>query len=151
MRRCLGNSCKAFDFSRGLFTIRHLTHKGEPGERIVFYIMLAGSLTGFVFAFGDGWHDVTPFSILLLFGVGFSATFAQIATTYAWAKGHALVNAVFSFSGIPFALLFGVALFGETIDLVALLGMAVVALAGIFATLRRLKAEQKAARLGDAS
>lgn len=133
------------------FMIRHLTHKGEPGERIVFYIMLAGSLTGFVFAFGDGWHDVTPFSILLLFGVGFSATFAQIATTYAWAKGHALVNAVFSFSGIPFALLFGVALFGETIDLVALLGMAVVALAGIFATLRRLKAEQKAARLGDAS
>lgn len=133
------------------FMIRHLTHKGEPGERIVFYIMLAGSLTGFVFAFGDGWHDVTPFSILLLFGVGFSATFAQIATTYAWAKGHALVNAVFSFSGIPFALLFGVALFGETIDLVALLGMAVVALAGIFATLRRLKAEQKAARLGGAS
>lgn len=133
------------------FMIRHLTHKGEPGERIVFYIMLAGSVTGFLLAFGDGWHDVTPFSILLLFGLGFSATFAQIATTYAWAKGHALVNAVFSFSGIPFALLFGVALFGETIDLVALLGMAVVALAGIFATLRRLKAEQKAARLGDAS
>ena len=46
------------------FMIRHLTHKGEPGERIVFYIMLAGSVTGFLLAFGDGWHDVTPFSIL---------------------------------------------------------------------------------------
>ena len=86
------------------FMIRHLTHKGEPGERIVFYIMLAGSVTGFLLAFGDGWHDVTPLSIALILGVGFSATFAQIATTYAWAKGHALVNAVFSFAGIPFAL-----------------------------------------------
>ena len=130
--------------------IRHLTHKGEPGERIVFYIMLAGSLTGFLFAFGDGWHDVTALSIALLLGVGFSATFAQIATTYAWAKGHSLVNAVFSFAGIPFALLFGIALFNETIDLVALLGMAVVAGAGIFATVRRLKAEQRASAKGRA-
>ena len=119
-------------------------------DKVVLLAVLAGSLTGFLFAFGDGWHDVTALSIALLLGVGFSATFAQIATTYAWAKGHSLVNAVFSFAGIPFALLFGIALFNETIDLVALLGMAVVAGAGIFATVRRLKAEQRASAKGRA-
>ena len=34
MRRCLGNSCKAFDFSRGLFTARSLRiNKTEEFDR----------------------------------------------------------------------------------------------------------------------
>lgn len=128
------------------FMIRHLSQRKEPPERIVFYFTLAGTVTGFCVTLFEGWHPLTLTGFAVLLGIGIAATLAQITLTHAWTYGHPLVNAVFSFAGIPFAVLFGVAFFAESLDTLSLLGMLTVAAAGTFASWRRLTVEGKSLR-----
>ncbi|MDO5532327.1 DMT family transporter [Sutterella sp.] len=123
------------------YMIRNLSQEKEPPERIVFYFMLSGTLTGLAVCLVNGFSDYTWESVLLLLGIGLMGTLGQLIFTSGWTRGHPLLNAVFQFTGIPFAVLFGFILFGERPDGIALLGITLVTLAGLSASIIRRRAE----------
>lgn len=116
---------------------------GEPEIRVVFYFSLMGSLMGAATWLLTGQANPTPLadiparSWLALFGVGAFATVAQLLMTRAYARGSTLVNANLQYLGIVHAGLLGTVLFGETLGLDALLGMALIVGSGMVAA--RLK------------
>ncbi|OGB01720.1 MAG: hypothetical protein A3G29_13905 [Burkholderiales bacterium RIFCSPLOWO2_12_FULL_64_99] len=123
---------------------------GEPEIRVVFYFSLMGSLMG-----AATWlllpgqvnptplAEIPPHSWLALMGVGVFATVAQLLMTRAYARGSTLVNANLQYLGIVHAGLLGTVLFGETLGLDALLGMALIVGSGMVAA--RLKPTAPAA------
>ncbi len=123
---------------------------GEPEIRVVFYFSLMGSLMG-----AATWlllpgqinptqlAEIPTHSWLALFGVGVFATVAQLLMTRAYARGSTLVNANLQYLGIVHAGLLGTVLFGETLGLDALLGMALIVGSGMVAA--RLKPAAPAA------
>ncbi|MDX9842873.1 MAG: DMT family transporter [Aquabacterium sp.] len=120
-----------------------LGRAGEPEVRVVFYFSLMGSVLGALFWLLPGQvnptplSDIPPRSWLALFGVGAFATIAQLLMTRAYARGSTLVNANLQYLGIVHAGLLGTVLFGETLGLDALLGMALIVGSGMVAA--RLK------------
>src|SRR3990167_4949344 len=127
-----------------------LVKAGEPEIRVVFYFSLMGSLMG-----AATWlllpgqvnptplAEIPPHSWLALMGVGVFATVAQLLMTRAYARGSTLVNANLQYLGIVHAGLLGTVLFGETLGLDALLGMALIVGSGMVAA--RLKPTAPAA------
>ncbi|TXJ01117.1 MAG: DMT family transporter [Aquabacterium sp.] len=126
-----------------------LGRAGEPEVRVVFYFSLMGSVLGALFWLLPGQLNPTPLaeiplpSWLALFGVGAFATIAQLLMTRAYARGSTLVNANLQYLGIVHAGLLGTVLFGETLGLDALLGMALIVGSGMVAA--RLKPATKPA------
>lgn len=116
--------------------LRNLAHYGEPEERTVFFFMSAGFLLASVWTACTGnfhWHR--PTVMLALVGVGVLGVIAQTAFTLAWARGHGLLNAIFQFFGLVFAVLFGIFFFGETIDAFTYIGIGIVIASGLTAAL----------------
>jgi len=66
--------------------------------------------------------------------VGAFATLAQLLMTRAYARGAMLSLASLQYLGIVHAALFGALLFGESLGLDSLLGMALIVAAGVAAT-----------------
>ena len=111
--------------------IKQLGILGEAAPRIVFYFSLIASLgSGGVMLF-DTIHPVTLQGFAILLGLGASATFAQIAMTYAHRVGHTLVVSSLAYSTIVFASLFGMLIWSETLSLSSWLGMAFIIASGV--------------------
>ena len=125
------------------FMIRDLSRHAEPPERIVFYFTLTGTLAGLIASAVTGFSPHTLHGILLIIGIGAAATGAQLCLTIGWTYGHPLLNSVYQFAGIPFAVIFGLIFFGESLDFISLLGMAIVTLAGMTASVLRIQSERK--------
>jgi S-adenosylmethionine uptake transporter len=107
---------------------------GEPEERVVFYFSLGGIVGGAVAAsVFSGWQSHTLSGMGLLLAVGLLATLAQLLMTRAYATGRMLVNGSLQYLGIAWSYLYGVLLFDDPITVIALLGMGLIALAGIAA------------------
>ncbi len=112
-----------------------LGRRGEPDFRIVFYFATGGVVAG---GLSMAWSGISPHSIYgvaLLLAVGLSATLAQLMITRAYAIGSTLANAAMQYSGILFAVAYGVWLFDEAVPAIALLGMLLIVLAGLASTL----------------
>jgi drug/metabolite transporter (DMT)-like permease len=118
-----------------------LSRLGEPNLRVVFYFALATMLVGALWMTFTGISTWQWKSFPWLLLTGISAAVAQLALTRAYgnAKSHVetLVVANLQYSGILFALSFGIVFFDETIDRMACFGIAVVILSGISATVIR--------------
>lgn len=146
----------AFDAAMGIlagltggaadFMIRNLSQHREPRERIVFFFTLSGTVLGFAASLWTGFSALTPTGIALILGIGLTGTLAQLALTTAWSRGQPLLNSVFQFAGILFAIAFGMLLWGDRLDALSVLGIAVVTGAGIAASLLRLRSERRAAK-----
>jgi S-adenosylmethionine uptake transporter len=137
-----------FAFSGAFFAaavgmcLRNLAKYGEPTERTVFYFMLSGVIVGFFGTLATGGFELhSPLTTALLVGVGIAGGLAQIMVTIAWTYGHALLNAIFQYSGILFAVVFGAIFFAESPDGLSWLGMAVVCTAGIGAAVRQKRTQ----------
>ena len=116
-----------------------LGRAGEPEYRVVFYFsigaVVAGALT---LPFTGGLHAHTPRGLALLLAVGALATVAQLMMTRAYSTGRTLVNASLQYLGIAWSFLYGAVLFDDPVTALALLGMALIVVAGIAAAgLRR--------------
>lgn len=111
-----------------------LGRAGEPEYRVVFYFSL-GSVAGGAVAASlfSGWHGHTPAGLGLLLAVGLLATLAQLMLTRAYATGRMLVNGSLQYLGIAWSYLYGVLLFDDPVTVIALLGMGLIAVAGIAA------------------
>ncbi|MCU0964165.1 MAG: DMT family transporter [Burkholderiaceae bacterium] len=103
-----------------------LGRHGEPETRIVFYFALGGVLAGAASMLWTGLSRHT---------VGLLATAAQLMITRAFAIGSTLSNAGLQYSGILFAVLYGVLLFGERLSWMAVAGMLLIVGAGLASTL----------------
>jgi drug/metabolite transporter (DMT)-like permease len=122
-----------------------LGRRGEPETRIVFYFALGGVLAG---ALSMAWTGFSPHGWRgagLLLAVGLTATAGQLMITRAYAIGSTLANAGLQYTGILFAVLYGVALFGERLSWTVLAGILLIVVAGIACTwLGRLPETAKA-------
>jgi S-adenosylmethionine uptake transporter len=117
-----------------------LSRAGEPESRTVFYFsigaVLAGAL-GMLFVGASPWH--WP-SALWLLPIGLLAVFGQLCMTRAYSSGATMVVASLQYSGIVFAGIYGLVIFGDQIPLVGWLGMALIIASGVLATLLRARA-----------
>ncbi|WP_439608443.1 DMT family transporter [Hydrogenophaga sp.] len=117
-----------------------LSRAGEPESRTVFYFsigaVLAGAL-GMVFTGVSAWQ--WP-SALWLLPIGLLAVLGQLCMTRAYSRGATMVVANLQYSGIVFAGLYGLVVFGDHLPLIGWLGMALIIVSGITATVLRTRA-----------
>ena len=123
-----------------------LGRRGEPETRIVFYFALGGVIAGALSIAWTGPSRHTLVGAALLLAVGLLATTAQLMITRAFAIGSPLANAGLQYSGIVFAVFYGVLLFGDPLPWLAIVGMLLIAAAGLTCTwLSRAPAAAKSA------
>ena len=116
---------------------------GEPEERTVFYFSVGTAIVG---AVGALFTDLTPWSevrlqdALWVIPIGILASLGQWCMTRAYRKGATLVVASMQYSGIVFAALFSLLLFGDKIAPMGWLGITVIVVSGVLATVLRSRA-----------
>ena len=113
---------------------------GEPEARTVFYFSLGAALTGGVGMLFFDMHPLNTVQALWLLPVGILAALGQLCMTRAYTRGATMVVANLQYSGIIFAALFGVLLFGDQMAPIGWLGMATIILSGMTATFLRARA-----------
>jgi S-adenosylmethionine uptake transporter len=112
---------------------------GEPETRTVFYFAIGTLIAGLV---GMAFMGVSTWEwahAVWLVPVGVFASLGQLCLTRAYSQGATLVVANLQYSGIVFAALYSLLLFGDDIPLVGWLGMALIIASGITATLLRAR------------
>ena len=114
-----------------------LSRAGEPESRTVFYFSVGAVLVGGV---GMLFAGVSPFNgpqLLWMLPIGLLAVLGQLCMTRAYASGATLVVANLQYSGIVFAALYGLFVFGESMPLIGWAGMLLIIASGIAATILR--------------
>lgn len=113
--------------------VKQLGMLGEPEWRVVFYFTLLSTIGGGLWMAVAGFHRPLAGDWFWLAGIGVTATLAQLALTRAYHRGRTLIVGSLAYTTVGFSALYGVLLFGERLPLLAWIGMAVVALAGVWA------------------
>lgn len=116
--------------------IRKLALLKEPDWRTVFYFCsfnMVFGLTGSLL-FGES-ITINTTSITAIFGVGITATIAQVAVTKAFSGGNILLTALLQYSGIVFATIIGIIFFGDNFNLRIVLGIVVIIVSSVMANL----------------
>jgi S-adenosylmethionine uptake transporter len=115
---------------------------GEPDERTVFYFSIGTCTVGLA---GVAFNGITPWDAVRwqdaawIVPIGVLASLGQWCMTRAYRKGATLVVASMQYSGIVFASVYSIALFGDHIAPMGWLGIAVIMASGLLATLMRTK------------
>ena len=113
---------------------------GEPEERTVFYFALGSALGGGIGVLFTGLSEWDWQAAVWLLPIGVLASMAQWCMTRAYSQGPTLVAANLQYSGIVFAALYSLLLFGDQIPLSGWLGMLVIVVSGVAATALRTQA-----------
>ena len=113
---------------------------GEPEERTVFYFALGSALGGGIGVMFTGLSEWNWEAAVWLLPIGVLASIAQWCMTRAYSQGPTLVAANLQYSGIVFAALYSLMLFGDQIPLMGWLGMLVIVVSGVVATVLRTEA-----------
>jgi S-adenosylmethionine uptake transporter len=116
---------------------------GEPEERTVFYFALGSAIAGGVGLLFTGLSPIASWSSAgawWLIPIGILASLGQWCMTRAYSKGSTLVVANMQYSGIVFAAIYSLALFGDNIPPLGWAGIVVILLSGIAATALRSRA-----------
>jgi S-adenosylmethionine uptake transporter len=117
-----------------------LSRAGEPESRTVFYFSIGAVLAGLL---GMVFVGATPWSwpsALWLLPIGLLAVFGQLCMTRAYASGATLVVANLQYSGIVFAAIYSLTIFGDRLPLMGWLGMGLIIVSGVTATVLRARA-----------
>jgi S-adenosylmethionine uptake transporter len=118
---------------------------GEPEERTVFYFALGSAIAGGIGMLFTGFSPTASWSSAgawWLVPIGILASLGQWSMTRAYSKGSTLVVATMQYSGIIFASIYSLALFGDKIPLLGWAGIVVIVFSGIGATILRSRALQ---------
>ncbi len=113
---------------------------GEPEARTVFYFSAGAALTGGIGMLFFGMHPLNTVQALWLLPIGILAALGQLSMTRAYTRGATMVVANLQYSGIIFAALFGLLLFGDRLPLIGWLGMITIIASGVTATVLRARA-----------
>lgn len=120
-----------------------LSRAGEPVERTVFYFALGTAVAGGLGVSVTGFTPLQQISwqaAAWLVPIGILATLGQWCMTRAYSRGHTLVVASLQYSGIVFASVYSLVLFGDQLPLSAWLGIALIIASGVLATVLRERA-----------
>jgi S-adenosylmethionine uptake transporter len=110
---------------------------GEPESRTVFYFSVGTTVVGGVAILFTGASPWSWPAALWLLPIGVLAALGQLSMTMAYTKGSTLVVANLQYSGIVFAALYGLFLFGDQIPWIGWAGMILIVASGIAATALR--------------
>jgi S-adenosylmethionine uptake transporter len=116
---------------------------GEPVERTVFYFAVGTAVVGSAGMLFTGFtplDQITWQAAAWLVPIGVLASLGQWCMTRAYSHGHTLVVASLQYSGIVFAALYSLLLFGDKIPLIGWLGMTLIVASGVAATILRERA-----------
>jgi len=116
---------------------------GEPDERTVFYFSLGSCLVGSVGLLVSDrtpWEQVRWQDAAWVIPIGVLASLGQWCMTRAYRKGATMVVATMQYSGIVFAVVYSLVLFGDHIAPMGWIGIAVIVVSGILATILRARA-----------
>ena len=116
---------------------------GEPESRTVFYFSIGTTVVGGAAILFTGASTWTWPEALWLLPIGVLAALGQLCMTKAYSRGATLVVANLQYTGIVFAALYGLFLFGDQIPLIGWAGMALIIASGITATALRNRALPK--------
>ncbi|MBP8053920.1 MAG: DMT family transporter [Burkholderiaceae bacterium] len=120
-----------------------LGRAGEPEVRTVFYFSVGTVVVG---AVGTVFTGLTPWSYVSwtaaawVIPIGVLASLGQWCMTRAYNHGATLVVASMQYSGIVFAAIYSLALFGDQIAPIGWAGIAVIVTSGVLATALRARA-----------
>ena len=110
---------------------------GEPESRTVLYFSIGTTVVGGIAMLFTGASAWTWPQALWLLPIGILAALGQLSMTKAYTSGATLVVANLQYSGIVFAALYGLFLFGDQIPLMGWAGMGLIIASGIAATALR--------------
>ena len=111
--------------------VKQLGLRGEPEWRVVFYFSLIAAISSGVGMLFGTVHSITMPGLLILLGLGSTATLAQLAMTRAYRTGKMLVAGSLSYSTVIFASIFGMILWGEALPLMGWIGMGLIIAGGV--------------------
>ena len=120
-----------------------LGRAGEPEERTVFYFSVGTAVVGAVgmlFTEMTPWANVRWQDAAWVVPIGVLASLGQWCMTRAYSHGATLVVASMQYSGIVFASIFSLTLFGDRIAPMGWIGIVVIVSSGILATILRARA-----------
>lgn len=117
-----------------------LARAGEPDSRTVFYFSFGAVLAGAVGMLVVGTSAWLWPTALWLLPIGLLAVLGQLCMTRAYASGATLVVANLQYSGIVFAGIYSLAIFGDQLTAMGWAGMALIIVSGIAATVLRARA-----------
>jgi S-adenosylmethionine uptake transporter len=116
---------------------------GEPEERTVFYFALGSAIAGGIGIAITGFSPLSSWSSVgawWLVPIGILASLGQWSMTRAYSKGSTLVVATMQYSGIVFASVYSLTLFGDNIPPLGWAGIVVIVSSGLGATILRSRA-----------
>jgi S-adenosylmethionine uptake transporter len=129
--------------------VAQLGRMGEPEYRVVFYFSLGCMIGGLAGALAMGYNTQHTWQGMgLLLAIGLLACMAQMAMTRAYTVGKTLVIANMQYSGIVFSSFFGWLFFSDRVDWLAWLGIALIIVSGIAATIYRPKIDAPDTSIG---
>jgi S-adenosylmethionine uptake transporter len=115
---------------------------GEPEGRTVFYFSVgtaAFGLTGIAFTGLTPWSAASWQATAWLVPIGVLASGGQWCMTRAYSRGSTLLVANLQYSGIVFAAIYSLLLFGDQIALFGWAGMGLIVASGVAATVLRTR------------
>ncbi len=130
-----------------MVTIRRMSST-EPAIRILFYFTLVSALVS-IFPLVWAWKTPDPAALLLMALVGLLATAGQYLLTRGYSLAPAAQIGPFTYTNVVFATFIGWVVWGETLNLLAWAGAALICIAGIIAS-RRSQAAPIASETTDA-
>lgn len=128
--------------------VRKLGLLGEPEYRVVFYFSFTGFIAGVLGCIATGripfWHSHSFYGVVLIVAIGITATLAQMAMTRAYRLGNTLVTANLQYTGIVFASLWGLVIWGDAMGLRSWTGILIILLSGMVSTFYNQRSQSAA-------
>ncbi len=129
--------------SMAMLQVAALGRVGEPEGRVVFYFSVGTTLVGLL---GSLWFGFTPWSavrwqsLAWLVPIGVLASLGQWAMTRAYSRGSTLLVANLQYTGIVFAAIYSLLVFGEHVAPIGWVGILLIIASGVTATVLRTPA-----------
>lgn len=111
--------------------VKKLGSLGESDWQVVFYFSLICTVVTGGWMLLDTFHTVTLDNVLLLLGIGITATLAQLALTRAYRTGKTLVVGVLAYSTVIFSSLWGILIWNDVLPPSAWLGLGLIVASGL--------------------
>jgi len=111
--------------------VKQLGKANEPDWRTVFYFTLISTIGAGIWMLFDSFHPLSGKDLLVLLGLGATATIAQLAMTRAYRTGDTLVVGSLAYTTVLLASLFGVVWWHEHLSLDAWIAIGLIILSGI--------------------
>lgn len=117
--------------------VKELSKVGEPSWRIVFYFSLIATLMSAVASTLKGWTAINSQMLPYLLGIGLFAMGGQLMMTYAYQVGRKFMVASLSYLVVVLSSIYGAFVLHEMLSVVAIIGIVLVILSGVFGGLKQ--------------